>query len=129
PVGHSSESGEQTVSVDPKAVPRLELRNITKAYPAVVANDNISLSILPGQIHAVLGENGAGKSTLMKIIYGVVKPDQGQILWDGQPVQISSPAAARQLGIGMVFQHFSLCDTLPVTENIALGSTASTEMK
>jgi simple sugar transport system ATP-binding protein len=75
-VGHSSESGEQTVSPDPKAVPRLELRNITKAYPAVVANDNISLSILPGQIHAVLGENGAGKSTLMKIIYGVVKPDQ-----------------------------------------------------
>ncbi|MCC9164194.1 MULTISPECIES: ABC transporter ATP-binding protein [Alcaligenes] len=129
PVGHSSESGEQTVSVDPKAVPRLELRAITKAYPAVVANDNISLSILPGQIHAVLGENGAGKSTLMKIIYGVVKPDQGQILWDGQPVQISSPAAARQLGIGMVFQHFSLFDTLTVTENIALGLPASTNMQ
>jgi len=128
-VGHSSESGEQTVSVDPKAVPRLELRAITKAYPAVVANDNISLSILPGQIHAVLGENGAGKSTLMKIIYGVVKPDQGQILWDGQPVQISSPAAARQLGIGMVFQHFSLFDTLTVTENIALGLPASTNMQ
>ncbi|MGO3744998.1 MAG: ABC transporter ATP-binding protein [Alcaligenes aquatilis] len=128
-MGHSSESGEQTVSVDPKAVPRLELRTITKAYPAVVANDNISLSILPGQIHAVLGENGAGKSTLMKIIYGVVKPDQGQILWDGQPVQISSPAAARQLGIGMVFQHFSLFDTLTVTENIALGLPASTNMQ
>ncbi|HBJ70384.1 MAG TPA: ABC transporter, partial [Alcaligenes faecalis] len=110
-------------------MPRLELRNITKAYPAVVANDNISLSILPGQIHAVLGENGAGKSTLMKIIYGVVKPDQGQILWDGQPVQISSPAAARQLGIGMVFQHFSLFDTLTVTENIALGLPASTNMQ
>jgi simple sugar transport system ATP-binding protein len=110
-------------------VPRLELRAITKAYPAVVANDNISLSILPGQIHAVLGENGAGKSTLMKIIYGVVKPDQGQILWDGQPVQISSPAAARQLGIGMVFQHFSLFDTLTVTENIALGLPASTNMQ
>ncbi|AYR22148.1 ABC transporter ATP-binding protein [Alcaligenes faecalis] len=110
-------------------MPRLELRNITKAYPAVVANDTISLSILPGQIHAVLGENGAGKSTLMKIIYGVVKPDQGQILWDGQPVQISSPAAARQLGIGMVFQHFSLFDTLTVTENIALGLPASTNMQ
>ncbi|ASR91531.1 ABC transporter ATP-binding protein [Alcaligenes aquatilis] len=110
-------------------MPRLELRAITKAYPAVVANDNISLSILPGQIHAVLGENGAGKSTLMKIIYGVVKPDQGQILWDGQPVQISSPAAARQLGIGMVFQHFSLFDTLTVTENIALGLPASTNMQ
>lgn len=109
--------------------PRLELKGITKAYPSVIANDNIDLRVMPGEIHAVLGENGAGKSTLMKIIYGVVKPDQGQILFDGEPIQIASPAAARQLGVGMVFQHFSLFDTLTVTENIALGLPASTNMR
>lgn len=109
--------------------PRLELKSITKAYPSVIANDNIDLRVMPGEIHAVLGENGAGKSTLMKIIYGVVKPDQGQILVDGEPVQISSPAVARQLGIGMVFQHFSLFDTLTVTENIALGLPAGIPMR
>jgi simple sugar transport system ATP-binding protein len=101
--------------------PRLELRGITKAYPAVIANDSIDLVVRPGEIHAVLGENGAGKSTLMKCIYGVVKPDAGEMLWDGQPVRIASPAQARALGIGMVFQHFSLFETLTVTENAALG--------
>ncbi|NLY27456.1 MAG: ABC transporter ATP-binding protein [Alcaligenaceae bacterium] len=101
--------------------PRLALNQITKAYPAVVANDKVDLTIMPGEIHAVLGENGAGKSTLMKIIFGVVKPDAGEILWNGVPVSIASPAAARQQGIGMVFQHFSLFDTLTVAENIALG--------
>jgi ABC-type uncharacterized transport system ATPase subunit len=100
---------------------RLALHQITKRYPAVVANDGIDLAVEPGEIHAVLGENGAGKSTLMKIIYGVVKPDAGTVLWNGEPVHIASPAAARQLGIGMVFQHFSLFDTLTVAENIALG--------
>lgn len=109
--------------------PRLELKSITKAYPLVLANDGIDLKVLPGQIHAVLGENGAGKSTLMKIIYGVVKPDRGQILWNGESIQIASPAAARQLGIGMVFQHFSLFDTLTVSENIALGLPAKTNMR
>lgn len=127
-MGHSPDPGEESVPAMGVA-PRLELNDITKEYPAVVANDSVSLSIRPGEIHAVLGENGAGKSTLMKIIYGVVKPDRGQILWDGRPVQISSPAAARQLGIGMVFQHFSLFDTLTVTENIALGLPASTNMQ
>lgn len=101
--------------------PRLALKQITKAYPAIVANDCVDLTVMPGEIHAVLGENGAGKSTLMKIIFGAVKPDQGQVLWNGQPVQVANPAAARQLGIGMVFQHFSLFDTLTVAENIALG--------
>jgi simple sugar transport system ATP-binding protein len=101
--------------------PRLELRNISKAYPSVVANDDVSLAVMPGEIHAVLGENGAGKSTLMKIIYGVVKADGGQILWNGRPVAIPHPAAARRLGIGMVFQHFSVFETLTVVENIALA--------
>jgi simple sugar transport system ATP-binding protein len=102
-------------------VPRLALEGICKTYPAVVANDGIDLSVMPGEIHAVLGENGAGKSTLMKIIYGVVRPDAGTILWNGEAVTIASPARARALGIGMVFQHFSLFDTLTVSENIALA--------
>ncbi len=101
--------------------PRLELRGITKVYPGVVANDGIDLSVMPGEIHAVLGENGAGKSTLMKIIYGVAKPDAGTMHWNGNVVAIASPARARALGIGMVFQHFSLFDTLTVSENIALA--------
>ncbi|MBB3182026.1 ABC transporter ATP-binding protein [Variovorax sp. Sphag1AA] len=101
--------------------PRLELRGLTKIYPSLIANDKVDLVVQPGEIHAVLGENGAGKSTLMKSIYGVVKPDAGQILWDGQRVNVTSPAHARSLGIGMVFQHFSLFETLTVTENAALG--------
>jgi simple sugar transport system ATP-binding protein len=107
---------------------RLALHNITKRYPAVVANDNINLTVQAGEIHAVLGENGAGKSTLMKIIYGAVKPDAGQVFWNGQEVHIANPAAARQLGIAMVFQHFSLFDTLTVTENIALGLPPDTKL-
>ncbi len=101
--------------------PRLALHGITKIYPSVVANDGISLDVLPGEIHAVLGENGAGKSTLMKVIYGVVKPDAGTIEWEGTAVEIGNPARARRLGIGMVFQHFSLFETLTVAENIALA--------
>ncbi len=77
--------------------------------------------VAPGEIHAVLGENGAGKSTLMKIIYGAVRPDEGEIRWNGEPVQIASPAAARALGISMVYQHFSLFDTLTAAENVWLG--------
>ena len=103
------------------APPRLRLQGITKRYPAVVANDGISLEVLPGQTHAVLGENGAGKSTLMKIIYGSVKPDAGQVVWNGQPAQVRNPHEARELGISMVFQHFSLFDTLTVAENVWLG--------
>src|SRR5215472_1902143 len=103
------------------APPRLQLEGITKAYPNVVANDGISLSVGRGEIHAVLGENGAGKSTLMKIIYGVVKPDAGSISWEGSRVTIASPADARALGIGMVFQQFSLFDSLTVAENIELA--------
>ena len=100
---------------------RLELQDISKRYPAVKANDRVSLRVAPGEIHAVLGENGAGKSTLMKIIYGAVRPDEGTMRWNGQPVQVASPAAARALGISMVYQHFSLFDTLTVAENVWLG--------
>jgi len=102
-------------------IPRLQLAHITKRYPAVVANSDVSLTVQPGEIHAVLGENGAGKSTLMKIIYGSVKPDEGSVLWNGQPVHIRNPQEARALGISMVFQHFSLFDTLTVAENVWLG--------
>ena len=101
--------------------PRLRLRGIRKVYPAVVANDGIDLTVMPGEIHAVLGENGAGKSTLMKIIYGIVKPDAGTIRWEGSAVHMANPAQARKLGIGMVFQHFSLFDTLTVADNIRLA--------
>jgi simple sugar transport system ATP-binding protein len=100
---------------------RLQLSGISKQYPAVKANDGVSLRVKPGEIHAVLGENGAGKSTLMKIIYGAVQPDEGTIRFDGQPVRVASPAWARALGISMVYQHFSLFDTLTVAENVWLG--------
>src|SRR5882724_9702209 len=100
---------------------RLELVGIRKVYPSVIANDGIDLSVTPGEIHAVLGENGAGKSTLMKIIYGVTKATEGTMLWEGQPVVVDNPAHARSLGIGMVFQHFSLFETLTVVENVALA--------
>ena len=100
---------------------RLELIDISKQYPAVKANDRVNLRVKPGEIHAVLGENGAGKSTMMKMIYGAVRPDEGEIRWNGQAVQIASPAQARALGISMVYQHFSLFDTLTAAENVWLG--------
>ncbi len=103
------------------SVPRLELRHITKRFGPVVANDDVALTVDPGQIHAVLGENGAGKSTLMKVIYGAVHPEAGEIFWNGERVEIGSPHQARALGIAMVFQHFSLFETLTVAENIWLG--------
>lgn len=103
------------------STPRLQLAHITKRYPSVVANSDVSLVVQPGEIHAVLGENGAGKSTLMKIIYGSVKPDEGSVTFNGQPVQVRNPQEARALGISMVFQHFSLFDTLTVAENVWLG--------
>jgi simple sugar transport system ATP-binding protein len=87
----------------------------------VLANDQVALAVQAGEIHALLGENGAGKSTLMKIIYGVTQPDAGVIEWEGRPVRIASPAQARALGIAMVFQHFSLFETLTVAENVALS--------
>ncbi len=101
--------------------PRLRLTGIVKRYASTLANDGVNLTVGPGEIHALLGENGAGKSTLVKIIYGVARPDAGTIEWEGQPVTIADPNAARRLGVGMVFQHFSLFESLTVAENIALG--------
>jgi len=110
-----------TSAADGVSALRLELSGITKRYPSVVANDDVSLLVQRGEIHAVLGENGAGKSTLMKMIYGVTRPDAGEMKWEGEPVQVENPAHARGLGIGMVFQHFSLFETLNVVENVALA--------
>ncbi len=108
---------------------RLALTDICKTFPGVVANDRVSLSLRPGEIHALLGQNGAGKSTLVKIVYGVLRADSGEMRWNGTPVQVASPAQARRLGIGMVFQHFSLFDSLTVAENIALGIDENVPMR
>jgi simple sugar transport system ATP-binding protein len=102
-------------------VPLLEMRGIRKEFPGTLANDDVSLAILPGEIHALLGENGAGKSTLVKMIYGVLQPDAGEMRWQGSPANVASPREARHLGIGMVFQHFSLFEALSAAENIALS--------
>ena len=101
--------------------PLLSLRGMTKSFPGVVANQGVDLDLRGGEIHALLGENGAGKSTLVQMIYGVLKADAGRMLWRGQAADIRDPAAARALGIALVFQHFSLFDSLSVLENIALG--------
>ncbi|AWB32473.1 ABC transporter ATP-binding protein [Orrella marina] len=100
---------------------RLRVESLTKVYPSVIANEDVSLRVDAGEIHAVLGENGAGKSTLMKMIYGVTTPTRGKIFWEDEEIQIASPAQARALGIGMVFQHFSLFETLTVAQNTALS--------
>jgi len=109
------------MSATSASVPRLTMRGIVKRYPTTVANDGVDLTVRVGEIHALIGENGAGKSTLMKIAYGVTRPDEGTITWEGREVSIASPAEARRLGIGMVFQHFALFETLTVAENIALA--------
>jgi simple sugar transport system ATP-binding protein len=105
----------------PTGEPTLEAIGITKDFATLRANDHIDFAIRPGEIHALLGENGAGKSTLVKILYGSLQPTAGEIRWKGRPVTIANPAAARRLGIGMVFQHFSLFDALTVAENISLA--------
>ncbi len=104
------------------ATPVVELKQITKRFPGIVANDSISIKLHKGEIHALLGENGAGKSTLMNILFGLYQPDEGTIEIGGKPVQIDSPNKAIDLGIGMVHQHFKLVQPFTVTENIVLGS-------
>src|SRR6201987_5433230 len=100
---------------------QLELRGITKRFGPLVANDGISLAVAPGQVHALLGENGAGKTTLMNVLYGLIQPDEGEIVIDGRPVSFSSPKDAIAAGIGMVHQHFMLVPVFTVAENVTLG--------
>jgi ABC-type uncharacterized transport system ATPase subunit len=116
---------ESPASEPPPSGPLLTLTGMTKQYPGTLANDHVSLTVDRNQIHALLGENGAGKSTLVKMIYGLVKPDAGEIRWEGRAVSIENPGQAQRLGIGMVFQHFSLFEALTVSENIALGLTGA----
>src|SRR5664279_619822 len=104
----------------PLGTPLLAVRDVSKRYGAVLANDQVDLSLYGGEVHALLGENGAGKSTLSKIIYGFTRPDSGDIHLDGTLVDLHSPRDARALGIGMVFQNFMLIPALSVLENIAL---------
>ena len=99
----------------------LEALHVVKIFGTLRANDDVTLRIKQGEIHAFLGENGAGKSTLVKMIYGALQPTSGEFRWKGEKVNIANPAAARKLGIGMVFQHFSLFEALTVAENIALA--------
>lgn len=106
----------------------LSVRNLTKVFGTLKANDGVDLEIDVGEIHALLGENGAGKSTLVKMLFGTLQPDGGTISWRGKPLVITEPSFARKLGIGMVFQHFSLFDSLSVAENIALSLDSSTPL-
>ena len=110
-----------TLEAEVVHAPALQMRGITKRYPGVVANDAIDLDVRPGEIHALLGENGAGKTTLMNILYGLARPDEGEILLDGRPVHIADPSDAIARGINMVHQHFMLVPVFTVAENILLG--------
>src|ERR1044071_5485723 len=109
---------ELEIPPSPDELPLLEAIGITKLYGDFVANDHINLEIWPAEVHALLGENGAGKSTLVKMIYGLLQPSAGEFKWQGEPVALAGPAAARARGIGMVFQHFSLFEQLTVAENV-----------
>lgn len=117
----NTETTELTQTTAMSQTALMSLRGISKSYSKKPANDNIDLDVYSGEVHALLGENGAGKSTLVKMIYGIVQPDAGSLMWKGEPVTISNPAKARELGIGMVFQHFSLFESMSVADNIRLG--------
>jgi simple sugar transport system ATP-binding protein len=114
-------SGTFSVPPEKNMTPVLELRGITKRFPGVLANDHIDLTLEQGTIHALLGENGAGKTTLMNILYGLYKPDEGEIFVNGEPFHVHSPSDAIARGIGMVHQHFMLIPVFTVTENVMLG--------
>src|SRR6202012_2355666 len=104
-----------------RSVPLLSAVSISKLYGDFLANDGIDIDLFPAEIHALLGENGAGKSTLVKVMYGLIQPSAGELRWMGQKIVLAGPSEARSLGIGMVFQHFSLFENLTVAENVALG--------
>jgi len=108
-----------------RPAPLLEMRGICKRFPGVVANDGVDFDVRAGEVHTLFGENGAGKSTLMRILYGIYRPDEGDILLRGEPCSIASPADAIERGIGMIHQHFMLVSTLTVAENVALGLRSS----
>ena len=118
--GQLSVTPAAAVEASRSALPLVSVRGVTKSFPGVVANDHIDLDLFRGEVHALLGENGAGKSTLMKILYGIYRQDSGEVLIEGDPVNIKSPNDARHLKIGMVFQQFSLISRLTVAENVAL---------
>jgi ABC-type uncharacterized transport system ATPase subunit len=103
-------------------VPSVNIRNVTKAFPRVLANDNVTLDIRQGEVHALVGENGAGKTTLMNILYGLARPDAGEILLDGQPLPVREGFLGLDHGIGMIHQHFMLIGRFTVLENIVLGA-------
>ena len=105
----------------PQEVPLLEVRNITKRFPGVLALDDVSLKFMPGEVHAVVGENGAGKSTLMKIMAGAYIPDSGEIYLDGEKVSFSHPKEAHEKGISIIYQEFNLLPERTVAHNIFLG--------
>src|SRR5262245_24806423 len=111
-----------TSSATGARAPAVTLTGITKRFPGVVANHGINITIDAGTVHAIVGENGAGKSTLMKILYGMLRPDEGSIAVDGAPTHLHSPSDAIGRGIGMVHQHFMLADNLTVLENVVLGA-------
>ncbi len=125
----TSDKTPATSSVSQMDSVMLGVKGLTKRFGEVVANDDVDLNIMPGEIHALLGENGAGKSTLVKMLYGSLQPTAGEIIWKGKPVRIASPYEARQLGIGIVFQHFSLFDALSVADNIALSLAGDDNIK
>src|SRR6204780_2632469 len=104
-----------------RSEPLLSAVSISKRYGDFLANDCIDLDLYPAEIHALLGENGAGKSTLVKVMYGLIQPSGGELRWMGQKIVLAGPSEARDLGIGMVFQHFTLFENLNVAENVALG--------
>ena len=107
----------------------IEMLHITKEFPGIKANDDITLQLRKGEIHALLGENGAGKSTLMSVLFGLYQPEEGEILVNGKKAEIKNPRTANALGIGMVHQHFKLIDVLSATENIILGLEGKLDIK
>lgn len=118
-------NGNDLLPTGHKKISHLEMLNITKRFPGVIANNKVSFDVRSGEVHALLGENGAGKSTLMKVLYGLYLPEEGEIRLDGEVVQIESPIDSIRLGIGMIHQHFMLVDSLTVAENVALGLPSS----